>query len=360
MSDTDVLIIGAGLAGLSLAEQLVRDGRDIALLDARLRPGGRVLSEEIDGACFDLGPAWFWPGQPRMAKLTDRLGLEVFGQYAQGDLVFEDERGQVQRGRGIASMQGSYRLEGGISSLTRTLFDKLPQGITRLSSQVEALNFGTTSISARLVDSEQIKANQVVLALPPRLAAQIEFTPALPDNALQALEAIPTWMAGQAKIIAVYDTPFWRTDGLSGDAMSRTGPMVEIHDASPFRGPPYALFGFVGVPPEYRLDADDLRAQTTRQLERLFGPKAANPLTIHLKDWARDPFTACNADQKPLLSHPRYGMPPSLEGLWRGRLHFAGSEFAPEFGGFLEGALEAAEHARARLTSVSQPGVHDA
>ncbi|SMX42311.1 hypothetical protein [Octadecabacter ascidiaceicola] len=64
------------------------------------------------------------------------------------------------------------------------------------------------------------------------------------------MQEIPTWMAGQAKAVAIYNAPFWREDALSGDAMSRHVPTVEIHDESPSKGEPYALFRFIGVPPQ--------------------------------------------------------------------------------------------------------------
>ncbi len=69
--DTDILIIGAGLSGLNLAHRLTSVGRDVILLEARDRVGGRALSVKHKDAVFDLGPAWYWPGQPRMARDRD-------------------------------------------------------------------------------------------------------------------------------------------------------------------------------------------------------------------------------------------------------------------------------------------------
>ena len=157
-------------------------------------------------------------------------------------------------------------------------------------------------------------------------------------------------MAGQAKAVAVYDRPFWRDEGLSGDAMSRKGPMVEIHDASPATGGPYALFGFIGVPPNGRADQQVLRQHLKAQLIRLFGPKAAEPRQLYVKDWAFDLFTATDADKAALYAHPTYGLPQAMTGLWDDRLHFAGSEVAPAFGGYIEGALESAENVISTLS----------
>lgn len=94
---TEVLIVGGGLAGLSLADKLAREGVDFLLVEAQNRLGGRILTEDISGGAFDLGPAWFWPGQPRMAQLIDRLGLRYFEQYSAGDIVFQDQSGAVHK-----------------------------------------------------------------------------------------------------------------------------------------------------------------------------------------------------------------------------------------------------------------------
>lgn len=347
---TDTLIVGGGLCGLALADALEAKGQDYLLVEARSRFGGRILSEYHKGAGFDLGPAWFWPGQPLMANLVQRLGLKQFDQYADGILSFEDERGQVQRGRGFSSMQGSWRVQGGLGTLSDGLARHLPSGRTRLNTAVEGLRQIPHGVSVRLSSGDTVQANQVVLALPPRISAGIEFDPPLPPGALAALHAVPTWMAGQAKAVAVYSTAFWREEGLSGDAMSRFGPMVEIHDASPSTDGLFALFGFIGVLPQARRDEQVLRQQVLAQLVRLFGAQAAEPEALFIKDWACDPFTAVMADQAPVMAHPQYGMPWGLENLWDGRVILAGTEVATEFGGYLEGALEAAELALGKLS----------
>lgn len=354
----DTLIIGGGLSGLALAETLEAQDHDYRLVEAHGRFGGRIKTATYGDGHFDLGPAWFWPGQPRIAALIDRLGLEQFDQFADGVLTFEDEHGRVDRGRGFSSMQGSWRLKGGLEALTQALAARVPDSRKRLNAPVVALMKGAGGVTATLHNGEKLEAGQVVLALPPRIAAQITYAPGLPDAAVKALQGIPTWMAGQAKAVAVYDTPFWRHAGLSGDAMSRSGPMVEVHDASPENGGPYALFGFIGTPPLHRAEEDALRRDVIAQLTRLFGQEASTPLTLYIKDWAFDRFTATEADKAPLYAHPTYGLPGALRGLWDGRLQFAGTEVAPQFGGYLEGALEAAENVLLTMQDYGRGHVH--
>ncbi len=345
MTHTDILIVGGGLAGVSLADALHRAGRDFVLVEARDRLGGRIKAAQVDGRAFDLGPAWFWDGQPRIAALIERFGLTQFDQFSRGDLVFEDERGQVQQGRGHAAMQGSFRLDGGLSALTDALFGALPDGRVKMGQAVQSVALDGDGVTAQTKAGDEFTANQLVFALPPRVAGLIAFEPALPVNVMQSMGDVPTWMAGQAKAVAVYDTPFWRGEGLSGDAMSRHGPMVEIHDASPMDGLSGALFGFIGVPVAARSDEAGLRQHVLAQLGRLFGERGARPKALFIKDWAFDAFTSTKADHEPMYAHPQYGMPKALKDLWGGRIVFGGTEVAREFGGYLEGALEAAEFA---------------
>jgi monoamine oxidase len=344
-----VLIVGGGLSGLALAHALEAQGEDYHLVEARGRFGGRIKTERYGEGYFDMGPAWFWPGQPRVAALINQLGLMKCDQFATGDLVFEDEKARVQRGRGFSSMEGSWRLQGGLGALIDAVSGGLPDARKHLNAVVKTIAKTATGITTTLKTGEVFHTTYVVLSMPPRVAANITFYPELPNDTLCSLQAVPTWMAGHAKAVAVYDSPFWREDGLSGDAQSRFGPMVEIHDASPDTGGPYALFGFIGVPPQGRVNALALRRDVTEQLVRLFGPKAAAPKQLYIKDWAFDPYTATDADHAPLYAHPTYSMPANLTNLWGGHLNISGTEVAPQFGGFLEGALEAAENTRAVL-----------
>lgn len=339
----DVLIIGGGLSGLRTAQLLQAAGLSWHLVEARSRLGGRIKST-VDGC--DLGPSWYWPGQPRIAALLDDLGLASFPQYASGSVSFEDVQGRVQRDAGFASMAGSLRVTGGLGQLISTIAAQFPADRMTLETQIDQLESGMCATST---DGQTFHAKHVVIALPPRLAHHtITFAPDLPHAAAQAMAATPTWMAGQAKAVAVYDRPFWRDAGLSGDAMSRRGPLVEIHDASAENGTPAALFGFIGVPAAHRQDENALRVAILAQLSRLFGPH--RPQELHITDWAYDAMTATQDDHAPLVAHPNYGHPDEYEGLFDGRLHFAGTEVGTEFGGYIEGALEAAEAVVRRLT----------
>ncbi|MEW7007429.1 flavin monoamine oxidase family protein [Lentilitoribacter sp. EG35] len=345
---TDILIIGGGLSGLALAYRLHQAGRDFQLIEARNRFGGRILSEASKkGSRFDLGPAWFWPGQPRILDLLSKLDIGYFTQYSKGNLVFQDQSGNIRRDINMATMEGAYRVRNGQQSIIDALVERLPQTCLQLNQQAHSITAIDEGAKVNLSDGE-MEVNKAVLCLPPRLAAaNIQFTPALDNNLSHKLTGTPTWMAAHAKFIAIYDAPFWREMGLSGDGISHIGPMVELHDASPDApARDGAIFGFLGVPAEARKgQKDEIIQACTRQLITLFGEKAANPIDTFYEDWSEETLTATDADANSPQSHPHYHSIPIHDDIWRNRLIISGTETAPQFGGFLEGALEAGENA---------------
>lgn len=336
---TEIAIIGAGLCGLALARRMQAQGRAVTLFEARPRTGGRILSRQAtNGHPYDLGPAWIWPHNTRMLALADALGIPLMPQHATGRLVFQDQTGHVRRDLDLAPMADALRLRGGLARLTGALTEALAPGTLHIGAAITGLTATDTAITLTTHAGQTHTARRVVLTLPPRLASTLAFTPPLPGPILTRLRQTPTWMAGQGKLVATFDTAFWRERGLSGDAISHTGPLMEIHDASADpAGRGAALFGFVG--PRAARAPGTLKRDAIAQLVALFGPMA-HPTHILVKDWSQDAATATPADQTGPDHHPTYGTIPAA---WGGHLQFSGSETAPVQGGFLEGALEAAE-----------------
>ena len=350
--------MGGGLCGLHTAGELSKRGGDFLLVEARDRLGGRILSQTFGGSGelqkqpgFDLGPSWFWPGQALMEGLIEELGLssQVFQQYASGDGIYEDEQ-SVRRGSPGISMAGAYRMKGGMRQIIAAIESRIAAERLLCSTQVMKLARNDDSICTTVLmagTKTRIHSDRVVFAMPPRLVEQtIELDPPLSGTRAAELRAKATWMAGHAKLLAIYDEPFWRAEGLSGDAVSHRGPLGEIHDASPDDGGPYALFGFFGVPASDRAaHVEELRVAAIEQLVRLFGSRAQSPLQLTIKDWARDPRTATQLDQN-LPNHHAFGtMTEMAEPEWGGRIIWSGSETADgryaHFGGYLEGAVAA-------------------
>jgi len=355
---TETLIVGGGLCGMHTAGELTKRGADFMLVEARDRLGGRILSRTFGGSGdeheqpgFDLGPAWFWPGQVLMESLIDELGLssQVFTQYASGEGIYEDEQ-SVRRGFPSISMAGSCRMKGGMQQIIAAIESRVAAEHLLCSTPVTKLTRSDEGICTTVLMAgtmTEIHSDRVVFAMPPRLVEKtIEFDPPLTSARASALRANATWMAGHAKLLAVYEEAFWRASGLSGDAISHRGPLGEIHDASPDDGGPYALFGFFAVPASYRAaHEEELRAAAIEQLARLFGSQARSPLEITIKDWARDPRTATQLDQDISNHHVSGTMTDMAEPEWDGNIIWSGSETADgrdgQFGGYLEGAVAA-------------------
>ncbi|WGG44786.1 FAD-dependent oxidoreductase [Rossellomorea sp. DA94] len=355
-----VIIVGAGLSGLRAASLLHSKGVECVVLEARGRIGGRVISETIGGtdlARVDLGPTWFWPDyEPLITRLVKELGLQTFLQHTEGALLYEQSENVVPQQHVLpeGAVQRSFRLHGGVKSLIDAVYDTLPPGTVQLNTTVKTIRMdnggGITVEADELGGKKEWKAEAVILAMPPRLVARhLSFSPSLPEALIQSMLEMPTWMAGQAKAIAIYERPFWRKDGLSGQVTSWAGPLQEIHDASPDKGAG-ALFGFFGMPAATRreLGEDKIVELVLEQLKRLFGEQAGSPISLLYKDWSDDPHTAVKEDAEPLMNFPEYG-PLGHAGVWERKILFAGTETAAESGGHLEGALRSAERAVSRL-----------
>jgi monoamine oxidase len=362
--NTRIAIIGGGLSGLYAAALLDQRGlTDWALIEARETLGGRIVSTPVLPVAIqgqaettarhdrvDLGASWFWPAcQPQLDRVVHDLGIERFAQHAEGDMLVErSAHAAPARTRGHESVPPSMRLLGGMGSLIDALRSRLD--VARLSSGVTAQKLRHTPAGVELLcvdirgQAHAWRAQHVLLALPPRLAIHsIDWEPRLPPLLAERWRATDTWMAPHAKYVAVYDRPFWRLHGLSGEARSFQGPLAEIHDAS-MPGGSAALFGFLGVPAGLRqgVAEDVLRAHCRAQLARLFGPEASTPRAEFLKDWAFDPCTAAAAEGESLGQHPE--APPAAvpSGPWAGRLTGIGSEWSRDFPGYVAGAIEAA------------------
>ena len=347
----ETLIVGGGLAGLSLADVLQHQGRDYLVLESRSRLGGRILTESVGGIACDLGPAWFWPQlNPRLTRLAADLGVAIFPQHQKGGMVLQSPTGYIHRhAQSWVQNPRPMRFRGGAQALVMALAARLDPKRLRTAAKVLALHSTADGVSVHYQTEQgaaRIQARQVVLALPPRLCEQqFEFAPALPAGVQERLRQLPTWMASHAKAVAVYDRAFWREYGQSGLAISQCGPLAEIHDASPADGSSGVLFGFFAWPARERAQRRDTLEQAVReQLVQLFGEAAARPTAVCIKDWAEDAATAVPSDILGEAKAPEGGVSAELGDDWHSRLFFAGSETAMDNGGYLEGALEAVEH----------------
>ena len=109
MHDCDVVVVGAGLAGLTAARELTAAGFDVQVLEARDRVGGRTLNHSVGERPDDvveLGGQWVGPTQLEVMGLAEELGLETYPTYTEGKNLFEAKLGTVKKYSGTIPMLG--------------------------------------------------------------------------------------------------------------------------------------------------------------------------------------------------------------------------------------------------------------
>lgn len=354
----ETAIVGGGLCGLALANGLLLQGREFALYEARERLGGRILTARLEtsGLPVDLGPSWFWPDlHPRMAGLVASLGLASFPQWDSGTVLRQTDPNAKPENAGEGVHGGAMRLAGGMGALVEALADRLPMAALNTAHELTVVSDAGGHVELHFrtgAGQVVVRARHAVLAIPPRLLDQrVSFEPALDGRVRRAMAQTPTWMAGQAKAVMGYPAPFWRAQGLSGNAFANFSQAMlsEVYDACDAGTPAGALGGFLALAPELRRQfRPGLGMLVGSQLAGLFGTAAEQGELLY-HDWAEETFTCSTLDQISDEAEPRYGSLPLRLSHWGDKLYFGGTETAAYGGGYLEGALEAAGRIRREL-----------
>ncbi len=200
-------------------------------------------------------------------------------------------------------------------------------------------------------DRGQAEAGFVIVAIPPAHRTSIEFAPPLPPAYDQLAKH---WPQGRlSKAYAAYSTPFWRSNGFSGQTLSDQGPVFITFDVSP-QGPqgsgPGVLMGFVDARAFDSLPAEQRRRDALRCFAALFGDEALKPLDYVDHRWGAEEFAP---------GGPTAAVPPGAwtrYGQWLrepvGPIHWAGTETADEWTGFLDGAVRSGQRAAAEIAAL--------
>jgi monoamine oxidase len=431
----DVVVIGAGFAGLTAARALHGAGRSVVVLEARDRVGGRTCTEEHHGTWIDLGGQWIGPGQDRIAALVAELGLATYPQPEHGDdvvldgadarrvanvaLAFGDDeltaylelvaaleaiadqvplaapweapqaeawdtttlRDWVRARRVPERVAGLFevgvqavfaassaqlsllhtahyvhsaggwskltdseggaqqdRIVGGVQPVAERLAALLPDGALRLSSSVDriAQDGGRVVVET---GGESVRAGRAVVALPPTLAGRITYEPPLPAQRDQLVQHMP--QGSVIKFHVLYDLPWWRDEGLSGTVLCPDEPIGVTFDCTPPVGTPGLITGFFEGPAAVAAGArttDARRDVVVDVLARTLGERARDILGYVDRDWSAEPFTrGCYGAHAPPGAWTLYG--PALRRPV-GRIHWAGTETAERWTGYIDGAID--------------------
>jgi len=451
LNAADVVVVGAGFAGLTAARRIAQAGKSVLVLEARDRVGGRVWNHDLGGGhVSERGGTFVGPTQDRVLALAKSVGVGTFPTYdtgqnvyiADGQRITWSDRGPTGtappdplalpdlavvvskldelsksvpvsapwKAANAAAWDGQT-LETWIASqvavtprfrellpvATRPIFGAEPRELSLLfvlfyvASSGNAQHAGTfernfdtrggaqqsrfiggsqtialrvaTQLSTRVVrstpvrtithassgvavisDRLTVKAKHVIVAIPPALAGRIDYEPILPFERDQL-----TQRYGQGtltKVAAVYDRPFWRDQGLTGQAFSASGPVSATFDDSPPNGRPGVVFGFVGGDAARAYNALSpaaRRAQVLDQFATFFGPRARSPKGFFETTWAAERWTrGCPVGIPAVGALYAYGAR-----LRRpvGRIHWAGTETSDYWNGYMDGAVRSGERA---------------
>jgi monoamine oxidase len=443
----DVVVVGAGLAGLVTARQLTRSGRSVRVVEARDRVGGRTYDRVLDdGTRVELGGQWIGPTQDRVAALASELGMATFPTYNQGENVldlagrqkryrgtipminpvvmadvgqaqarierlarrvpldapWDDPRADVLDGqtvetwirRNVASRPARDLLRLGVQAVfaaeardlsllhflfyvhAGTSFDALLS--TARGAQEQRFLDGPQALSVRIAadlgdavwleapvrrirqddhgvavttDRGEVAGAYAVVAVPPTLAGRISYDPLLPAARDQLTQRMP--MGSVIKVHVRYDEPFWRGDGLTGQATSDRGAVRVTFDNSPPDGATGTLLAFIeGAEARHwsAQDPADRHRVVIADLVRYFGRRAGDYSEIVEQDWSAEEWTrGCYG------AHLAPGVWTAYGHALRtpcGRIHWAGTETASVWTGYLDGAVRSGERAASDLTAL--------
>jgi monoamine oxidase len=291
---------------------------------------------------MEMGATWWGPKHTRLKALLKNLKIPVFPQRLGEKAIYEPiSTSPFQLVTLPEEDQPSFRIGGGTSTLIRTLASMLLEEEIHLEMQVTAITETEDGLRVEC-QGQEYHARLVVSTLPPYLLKEtVNITPPLPAKLSEVMEQTHTWMGESIKFALAYDHPFWREANSSGTVFSSVGPVNEMYDHSNIQDNQYALKGFISSS-FYTLSETERRLRILRQLRTYYGDVVDAFRTYTEKVWARDSMTYAHYDRS-VFPHQNNGNSEYRKVWLGGKLLIAGSETAPQYPGYMEGAVQSAE-----------------
>jgi monoamine oxidase len=262
-------------------------------------------------------------------------------------LFYAHSGGGFNRLLGTGGGAQQDRFHGGSQRIPLRLAEQLGEERLRLGAAVRRIEHGGDGVILHADGSGgplAVRAKRTIVAVPPALAGRIAYDPPLPALRDQLTQRMPQGTV--IKTMAIYEEPFWRREGLSGQAATDVGPARVIFDNSPPDGSPGVLLGFL----EGRLarewgarPAAERRQAILAGHARLFGERAARPQRFVERVWADEEWTrGCYGCLMTTGGWTEFGRALRAP---IGRLHWAGAETATVWNGYMDGAVQSGERA---------------
>ena len=243
----------------------------------------------------------------------------------------------------LMNIAGGYQdaqFEGGVGQIPDAMAAELGAAVV-LGSPVTAVRQTGDRVEVT-GDGGAVSARRVILALPRALAAGIRFDPVLPADHALLLHQVPA--GSEVKMVAIYDVPFWRDDGVSGATVATDDEIEVTLDTCQPNHAQGVVAGYSAGPRARALAAlgeRERRAVFVRTLTRRLGPAAASPVEVMEQNWVEEQWTrGCSMGHFPTGVLTQYGR-RLREPV--GRLHWAGTETASTSYGAMDGAVRSGE-----------------
>ncbi|XP_062291253.1 probable flavin-containing monoamine oxidase A [Scomber scombrus] len=238
-----------------------------------------------------------------------------------------------------------FKIKGGTQQLSECLANRVGWKNVRLGSAVTAI-WQDAEWARVKTETDTFLCKAVIVTCPPHLAAKIHYKPSLPSERAFLTQNMP--VGHMIKFIITYHTAFWRENGFSGEIVTGSStdcPFCVTFDATSPSGNA-ALVGFIAGQQASQWSSKEAQERgeaVISSLVKYLGPEAASFIYYEEKDWAQEDYSGgcpVNVMAPGLLTyyHPSLRKPC-------GRIHWAGTETATQWCGYMSGAVQAGHRA---------------
>jgi monoamine oxidase len=327
-----------------------------AQIDVRM-PWNHANAKQWDAITFE---DWCkrWASTPDAKFMMEIVARSVWGaELREMSMLYvlsylagagnETKKGTFERLVSVKNGAQEWRVVGGTGLICERLGKRIGSGNVLLDTPVTKV---VSSRDGYRVEWEggSVIAEQVVVAMPPPNIEKIQFEPALPDMRRNLNQKMRMGQMGKA--IAIYEKPFWRSEGLNAQVFPDEGVISLTFDNSPEDGSFGALLGFFSGDEMRKVDKmtiEEIKKSVLADLVKFFGPRAAETIDFVVQRWGKeDHLWGGPTAVAPKGVFAKYGaaLRDPVD-----RIHFAGTETSEYWPGYMDGAIRSGQRVASEI-----------